>query len=448
MPQSPPMIGSRTATTRRETDLCWKIGMAGILLVAFILRLTWMIKIAPHYQLEYEGYYGLAKGLVANGQLGNPNPSAFRLPAYPAFLAVAMLLGDSSFWLRSCSVLLSTALVGAIYGLIRCFGLGRGTALVGAALCAFNPTFVMFSPVLASEHLFALLLVCAMIVLLIIRVCLAKRIFFASILFGTAMLTRGEGLFYLPLFAWLAWATTPATGWRWGSSLMLLAVCFCVLFPWYCRNYFAVGPGVGLSSAAGLNFYFAHNNYQYGCHSLRKTPLRGLDEVERAREATRLALGHLQMNGLRGIVNRIRFGTKRLLWDPATYAFMGGSESPPWDISVDIPLDLLRLKRFVEPLMNLFYFVLIAGAISSAFLLRNSSSRTVIILWGVIFLNWAGYAVIFWATPRYRYISEVSMCLLSAIALTTGAQASIHLLRRWGINLGLQETAFQGAKCQ
>lgn len=417
---------SATTKPRWNIDRVHTLG-CGILVLGIVLRVAWMVYMAPFSHLEYEGYYGLAKGLIENHQLGNPHPSAFRLPGYPFFLAFVMYLGKSTLWLRVCNILLSTALVAATYALGRRCGLRKGIALVGAGLCAINPSFVLFSPVLASEHLFTLLLLCALIVLLSETWSPIARHAITGALLGLAILTRGEGLFYFPLFVLTAWMTTPQMRRNWVAPLTLSVACACILFPWILRNQMEVGPGVGLSSTGGLNFYFAHNDHQYGLHALRKTELRGLGEVERDRKAKELGLRHLRERGIPGIVNHIKIGTERLLLTPATYAFFQSAESPPWDTSKDIPLELTRVRWFMKPVLTMFYYAMFAGAVISLCFIRSVAWRASAVLWGMVLLNWVGYATVFWATPRYRYVTETVMCILAAIPIT----ATVRMASAW-----------------
>jgi hypothetical protein len=58
---------------------------------------------------------------------------------------------------------------------------------------------------------------------------------------------------------------------------------------------------------------------------------------------------------------------------------------------------------------------LLLAAFLSVFFLRHYAPRVWLFLYGVVLMNWIGYALIFWAKARYRYVSEVVFCILAAL---------------------------------
>ena len=96
---------------------------------------------------------------------------------------------------------------------------------------------------------------------------------------GFAALTRGDALFYLPGFVAATYASTSISGSLIKRVVLISLPMMLVVAPWYARNAALIDPGVGLSTTAGINFYFAHNPDSYGRWP-DGSQLRELDPVE------------------------------------------------------------------------------------------------------------------------------------------------------------------------
>jgi hypothetical protein len=176
-----------------------------------------------------------------------------------------------------------------------------------------------------------------------------------------------------------------------------------------------MGPGVGLSTVAGVNFYFAHNSTQYGYYEFSETPLAGLDEIEQHKRGFELGLAYLSESPLR-IVGDVAAGIPRLLWRPDTYALRAGlivrEAEPPYDIKVrrKFPFGSVALVTW-------YYRLTLLLAIAGLFVCRRIGWRAVVILYGIIVMNWVCYSVVFWSKPRFRYTTEVVTCILAGIVV-------------------------------
>ena len=142
-------------------------------------------------------------------------------------------------------------------------------ALLAAAICAVHPDFVFFAPVLATEPMFLLLLILAGILTLRLRTVDPARqplhATIAGLFYGAAILTRVDALFFLPALA----ALIGRSALRRGVIAGLMVGTAIVVTPWYVRNRVVIGPGAGLSTTGGVNFYYAHNDRAYGWHPLK-----------------------------------------------------------------------------------------------------------------------------------------------------------------------------------
>ena len=142
-------------------------------------------------------------------------------------------------------------------------------AIWASLLCLLNPAFVLYSPVLASEHLFSVLVLGSLLLAWPVKGRGTFRICLSGLFLGLSILVRGAGLFYIPLLATLAFWPANSNGGRlyrlrFYRVAILLVITVCCLIPWYLRNARVMGPGVGLSTTAGLAFYYGHNPIKYG----------------------------------------------------------------------------------------------------------------------------------------------------------------------------------------
>ena len=387
----------------------WIVGLG------FALRLVWMLVAAPVPVSDYEKYRSLAEELLRYHQLGVPEPSATRLPAYPALLALAMLVSRSLVWLRLVNVLISTALVGLVYGVSYRLTRGDGlTASAAALVCALDPTFVFFAPVLASEHLFTALLMGSLLVLLLPRPGLWERALIAGVLFGLGILTRGEGAFHLPTaFVALALAT-PRWQRRIVGYLVFLIPVVVLAGAWTARNRALVGPGAGLSTTGGTNFYMAHNAATYGYESLEDTPLAGLPELQAHREGMRLGMEQLKKHPGR-LVRDAVLGTKGF-FSPGAYAVRISARLPHGPNEREYPEKRIPLRRPLAGLEVLGTFAIMGLVVLSLFL-RGLPPGARLLPLVYVGMSWLCYAVIFWANERYRFPAEAALCLLAGLAL-------------------------------
>jgi len=274
--------------------------------------MVWMLHVKPEPVSDFARYYELARDLAHHHQFGYPEPTAYRLPFYPAFLSSFVALGADATVLSVVNVILCGIAATLLFLLVRALGMGLTCATAAGLPCALNPVFVFFSPVLASEHLFAVLLLLALLVAVRPTRRPVRAALGTGILGGLAALTRGEALFFLPV--WLLALHLYQSRSKLQTAKLALALLMAtavVLFPWRLRNRLVIGPGVGLSTTAATNLYMAHNPGKYGYQPLDTTPLGGMDSSTRQKTAYRLVVGYLREDP-RNLLADVVKGTKAL----------------------------------------------------------------------------------------------------------------------------------------
>jgi 4-amino-4-deoxy-L-arabinose transferase-like glycosyltransferase len=391
--------------------------------LALVLRILWLAYAQPQPWSDYEDYRSMAASLLDHQQLGYPEPSARRLPGLPAFLALMMLFSRSLTWLSLSQVLVSSAIVVAVAELTRRLTGGDVRLMAAAGLAtAINPSLIAYAPVLASEHLFALLTLCALLMAVGSERPTPGRAALTGVLAGAAVLTRGESLFYVPLLALLLLLPAQPRMRRATLLAAFAAVCAVIVAPWYVRNLRVLGPGAGLSTNSGLIFYYAHNEEKYGRPNRRGTPLEGLSDVEAQRRGFELGMAYLREDPTR-LLRDVATGTRRLFW-PNDYAVDANVRSTKTTGEDEWPERELAGRAVFTQAVRAFYMLTIVLAPLAVLAFRAYPLKTWLVAIGVPVLNWVCYAVIFMAAARYRYITDI---VLSALA---GAVV-VSLWQRW-----------------
>jgi hypothetical protein len=206
-------------------------------------------------------------------------------------------------------------------------------------------------------------------------------------------------------------------------SVLLVAACGMVAVSWYVRNLRIFGPGVGLSTTSGITFYHGHNETTYGWHSVAGTDFEGLDDVARQELGYKLGWDYLKADPKR-LLSDIVKGTKGLylphrfnyavlfsMMTPKTFReIMSGADCDIWP--------LLSRLWFVRVLAFLFYVGLFLTAMLSIFFYKRYSGEMWVMLLGIIVMNWVCFAIVFWGCERYRFTTDVVLCILAGIALS------------------------------
>lgn len=395
----------------------------------FVLRFGWLLLTQPEPVSDFAEYLALASGLADHGQLGYPEPSAYRLPLYPVLLSLFMLVSKNVFFLGLVNVLLSAGSVLLVHRLALRLFRQETIATVSAWVVALDLHFVFYAPILASEHLFALLVLGSMAVGAETSGEHPRRTAVMSgVLLGLATLTRGEGIFYLPVLAGLLFfkktSLVPSRPKRLLVASLAVGCAVLVLVPWYVRNRIQVGPGAGLSTTGGLNFYYAHSE-QYGYRPLYGTPF----ENQPANEHN--AIGFEEgWNFIKehpgSVFDSIVEGTRKLYepddsgvyWSTQTHA--GGER-----VQKDFPL--LGVWSFLS---KTSFQLLEVMAILALFRLKPWTKKAAWVLGGILFANWLCYAVVFFGKPRYRWMAELAICMIAAVGVLNAHRMLLYLRQK------------------
>jgi hypothetical protein len=381
--------------------------------LALCLRLGWAAYAQPEPVSDFLQYRQLAAGIWEHGQFGHPEPTAFRLPGYPIFLAGLMAISDSRPWLILANVLLSTLschLLARLAG--RLFPARPGVALSAGLIAALYPSFILYSSLLASENLFLPLMLGALLAALSAWPW-PRAVAACGLLLAAAAYVRGEALLLCPVFFFiflLDRRETPGSGSlaRRGAAAACLALLVAAaLAPWVWRNHSVMGPGVLLTTNSGVALYEGNNPHGYSYQQYDEIPL-AMNEVKRNRKARRLALDYILSNP-----ERLPASVARKTWRLYRPTRMASRWAAGWGgpgPKPHKPPAGLAAAAYAEVGG---YLALVLMAALFPLLWRETPRRTIWVLGSLLAINWLMYGVVFVGIMRYRFLPEAIFCLLA-----------------------------------
>jgi 4-amino-4-deoxy-L-arabinose transferase-like glycosyltransferase len=237
-----------------------------IVILAFVVRaaVRWYLGGADSWTNGYTFFFDLAQNIAAGKgiSLDGGTVTAFRVPLYPAFVAL-VTMGHRDYL----PVLLSQSLIGA--ATVWCAALiaqklfNSTAAVIAAFLTAIYPYYVVHDTALQETSLYTFLT--ALSVLLLMRVRENGSILIAAcagLTLGTAVLTRAN----LAPFALVAplWLLLPARPTvvprrrRLLTCLLCAAALTLTVSPWLLRSYSLTGSAT-LSSQSGFFLWLGNN---------------------------------------------------------------------------------------------------------------------------------------------------------------------------------------------
>jgi 4-amino-4-deoxy-L-arabinose transferase-like glycosyltransferase len=181
-------------------------------------------------------FNSLVHGAVTFGQSGQPIPTAFHLPLFPALLAVFSAVGLDSYTAHQAVGCALGAGTVAVVGLIARHAAGDRAGLAAAAIAALFLPLVTRDALLMSESLYGLLIAPALLAALRLREApTGRRAVALGALIGLATLTRSEAVLLVLLLA-LPAIVSAGQGRRAANIAIVCAAVAVICVPWCVRN--------------------------------------------------------------------------------------------------------------------------------------------------------------------------------------------------------------------
>ena len=204
-------------------------------------------------------YVHLAENMLGVGRFEISTamgPEFLRVPGYPAFLALVLVVFQTLTVVPLIQTFFTTATVALIY-LIGVRYFPRAVAFAAALIYLIDPVVIYATWVPISESLFMFFFVAA--IYSIGSPSQRKWLPFlvGGILLGVSIYMRPVGLYLAPLIAVMALAHTVSWKDAARGATIFLAVTLCIIAPWMFRNYMLAGH-FSFSSGGAYNLYAAN----------------------------------------------------------------------------------------------------------------------------------------------------------------------------------------------
>jgi 4-amino-4-deoxy-L-arabinose transferase-like glycosyltransferase len=204
-------------------------------------------------------YVTLAENLVARGiySLDGENPTAYRAPGYPLFLAAFRLFGAGPVHFRILNYLLLGLCMVVAYRALAAQSLPLAAGLA-PMLVAFYPVFFYTAGTLYPQTLASFLFL--LVLYLFIRPAAGRWVYvWGGLLLGWLVLTVPT--FILALVVFPAWLWTRRERRSLHGVLLMLAAASLLVGIWTVRNYSAFGAFVFVSTNSGENLLLGNSEH-------------------------------------------------------------------------------------------------------------------------------------------------------------------------------------------
>jgi 4-amino-4-deoxy-L-arabinose transferase-like glycosyltransferase len=418
-----------------------------IVFVAFAVRVAVRLYFGSEdfWENGYGFFFGLAQSIAVGKVIAFSEPTSFRVPIYPVFLAI-VTLGHEVFL----PIVLSQALIGA--GTVLCAALlarelfGTVAAIIAATITAFYPYYVVHDTALQETGLYTFLTILAVFLLLrarrsgsgIMAGC-------AGLTLGIAVLTRAN----LAPFALLAplWLAVPAqsrtTPRRRGilAALICLAVLALTVSPWLLRSLRLEGA-VTLSTQTGFFLWAGNNPYTFSYY-----PYESIDRSQRAAlEALspqdRAEISVLASSGGESAVDRRFYGERGLAYmrEHPWRTFVGGLRKLEAAFSL---LPSPRRDSWRNLVHALSYGAVMALGLWGMWAGRENWCEHLIFY--ALFVSFAAVTAVFFGHTNYRTYLDVYWIVFAAGILAAFAERVFALKHASGEDFRTV-VAFDGAR--
>jgi len=413
---------ARVAILRRyEKAMTWThqhertvlLGAFTVALLIRVLYLTLFVGLNTPPQYDGIGYDLLASRLLeGKGYINDwAEPTAFRPPVYPMFLAGVYLLTNHSFGaVRALQAVLDSFTVMFVFLIARELA-NKRVALLAATGAAIYPLLIFETGEMYPETLsFFLQFATVWCLVLMLRMDHLVLPLAAGVMMGLTVLARPTAAPWVLLV--LVWAIVPSVLHSPVQKLAAMLLGLMVVFgPWTIRNYNAFKEFIPISSLGTIGLWSGNNPLAQG-GGVMPTPQtwngddypergwygwEGISEMESGRRFAAKALQWIRDNPF-GFVRLIPL--KLLyLWSPVSYSTQFGRQAPAVLVALALPPYLV--------------FLVFAGV--GIFIVRKAWKQIFPLLAVIISINML--AIIYVGATRYGIPMGVSLVIFAAISV-------------------------------
>lgn len=377
--------------------------VVSVLSLAFALRIAFIAAPVRELSSDEIEYFQLARSIIVEHSYSiNSVPTAYRAPAYPAFIAVLLAAIPSVTFVLIIQALLET-ITGLLLYRIGSALMDQRAGLTAMSIWAFLPSSILMPGLLLSESLFTTVLTG-----IVYLCCVApRRSLLLGLLFGISIMIKPQ--MAAVTAAWSVWTLLQR---NWKRSIIVIGVAAVVATPWIIRNSMVIGePAV--STNGGVNFWIGNNPDANGSYKIPKhDPLSSIaDELERSKEGYRLGAEFIADHPVDAAVLAGRKAA--YLWSSQQYLYM--MKYRGIDRNIPYREQVHHIPAVAVIIMNLPYVLMILFGIIGFFVLPESSTgirRSMLLL----ILVWMILHMIYFGMARFNY----PLLPLFAIASSAG----------------------------
>ena len=392
--------------------VCFALGVGLLLRAAVVLLMPF------HLWMDYASYDDLGwqwatKGGYYNGEL----LTAYWPPAYPFLLSrLYLLFGHVPMTGVAVNFLFSLATAYLAYLIARAVWnerIGRWTLLLLACL----PSQILFVNVLASEVLFAPLLLGGIYVALISTGRSRFRWwrpFFCGFLLGLAALTRSIALLCLlpVIYFWLRQSRRLKTGLL--LALLGIAGMSVVVVPWMVRNYYVVGS-FAINTNTGINLFIGNqpsSGMGYNQHAANEYDVNDPSrEAEIDRETTRRAWQYIKEHpwafARRGVIKVAFFYAVDV--DALDYGLLQAAETGQLNASL-----ILAFPTQIYYLLVLYAALV---GLATVYVSRRTGRSRALDLLTLTIIYWTAVHFVFYGIGRYHFPIAPILTTLASVCI-------------------------------
>jgi 4-amino-4-deoxy-L-arabinose transferase-like glycosyltransferase len=401
-----------------------------ILLLAFILRLAWVLAVPTRPISDFHEFHRLAISLIdGQGYVSTSGePTAYRPPGYPIFLTgIYSIFGVSDLAARLVNVLLGVLTCWLTYQLASEL-FDRRVGLVAGVLLALFPSMIAWTNILATENLYLPILLAA--ILFFLRAVKPTPIqwhwlIMSGMLLGIGVLIRPATILFPAILVLSLILRNPPilftvqgikqTGDTILIGLMLSFAMLAAVLPWTFRNDLVFNRFVLVATEGGITFLSGHNEraltneYTLEGPVFTQLDIENLDEIDRDKRAYQLGFEFIQHNPgyeLRLLVHKFNNFYKD---DVSGLTYNDLSAIQP------LPAWLVMTTKGVA---QVYYVLIIALALASIFTRRLPDDRW-FFLWVVFIFVWTGLHLVFYGKDRFRLPLHPAFVQFAALSLVT-----------------------------
>lgn len=395
----------------RATSTLYKSLIYTMVVAALIIRLIYVSQLdARVWWVDESDYLALGQSIAEGSGYVNSHgqPTAFRSPGYPIFLAALAKMTN----LDAPTVRYAQACAGSItvllLSLLSLRMAGPVASLVSAGLAAGYPYFVYSTAALFPVTLFSLTLVASVTFLFFgLEENRLGNIALAGLCMGVAILTRtSAAVLAAATLLWLMIILYKSP-----VKLLLTLLVFSlsmssVVFPWLLRNYYVLGAPV-LSTNGGRNLWLGNNpsstansgsNIEMPEEFARRIAMAS--EIEADRLYSRTALEHIKADQQHYFRLAIKKGIAFWRFDPSPT-----TEGYP------------RYKSLHNLFSYLSYAPIVLLALTG-FAIANRMSKKKMLLWWLFGLFFTLLHAVYISKVRFRLPLDYFLILMAGTAIS------------------------------